>query len=58
MQCNSQQLPGTMEMLQQLLLTTNLYAKIFQHAYQVLKNYDMDSNVSVRLQVMPGNDPR
>lgn len=56
MQRNNEQRVDTMSMLQRLLLATNPYAQMFEHAYNVLKCYDVTTDIAVRLRVMPGSD--
>ena len=47
----------TIQILQHVMSNYNAYAPIYQHAYEVLQNYDAP-DYTVRLCVAPGNDPR
>ena len=48
---------GTMRSLQQIMWNHNVYTRIYQHAYEVLRLYDAP-DYTVKLCVLPGNDPR
>ncbi|KDR83323.1 hypothetical protein GALMADRAFT_55132, partial [Galerina marginata CBS 339.88] len=55
---NGNLLLNTMAILQRTtLLDNNEYAPVFQHAYEVIHMYDAP-NYTVRLCVLPGNDPQ
>ena len=49
---------ATMSNLQSMLRTSNPYVGLYQHAYQILKNYDPSSDVQIRLRLLPGHDHR
>ncbi|KAJ3751878.1 hypothetical protein EV360DRAFT_10055, partial [Lentinula raphanica] len=49
---------STMLSLQNALRLFNPYTKIYEHAFEVLRRCHDIPNPSVRLRVMPGNDPR
>ena len=48
---------STMRTLQRIMWDHNAYTPIYQHAYEVLRRYDAP-DYTVRLCVLPGNDPR
>ena len=48
--------PDTLRILQDVLLNHHQYAPIYQHAYDILRRYDPDDDVSIRLRVAPGCD--
>ncbi|KAJ3817348.1 hypothetical protein F5880DRAFT_1451014, partial [Lentinula raphanica] len=58
MQRNDNLKQETMEGLQTLIRAVNPYASIYQHAYEVLQQHPDIPNLSVSLQVMPGQDRR
>ncbi|THU82778.1 hypothetical protein K435DRAFT_823131 [Dendrothele bispora CBS 962.96] len=49
---------STMKQLQDMISSVNPYTRMYQHAYEVLRDRGDFEDVSVRLQVMPGNDRR
>jgi len=49
---------NTLQNLQDMLLEHHPYASIYHHAYEILKDYDVGDDVSIRLRVAPGRDRR
>ena len=45
-------------MLQDVVLNHHQYASIYHHAYEILKHYDPNDDVSIHLQLAPGQDCR
>ncbi|KAJ3739144.1 hypothetical protein EV360DRAFT_3544, partial [Lentinula raphanica] len=58
MQRNSNLNPSTMEALQTLIRAVNPYSLIYQHAYEILRQYPDAPEYSVSLRVIPGQDRR
>lgn len=50
--------PGIMALLQNALNQHHQYVPVYQHAYEVLRNYDTQNDVDVRLRLHPGLDKR
>jgi hypothetical protein len=48
----------TLRILQDILLTYHQYTPVYQHAHEILKHYDPNDDVSIRLRVAPGLDRR
>lgn len=49
---------NTLSILQDVLLQHHQYAAIYMHAYEILQGYNPEDDVSIRLRMTPGNDPR
>ncbi|KAF9472798.1 hypothetical protein BDN70DRAFT_909035 [Pholiota conissans] len=48
--------PVILRDLQAMLLEYHQYVPVYQHAYEILRNYNDDDDVDIRLRVMPGLD--
>jgi hypothetical protein len=48
----------TLRILQDILLEHNKYTSIYRHAHEILKHYDPNDDISIRLRVTPGHDRR